>query len=61
MVSTLINTMLRDTCVKAYREAYNKQGWLWQPDETTQKYEDKLNEISTLIKVAICLTSTQRT
>ena len=25
-VADLVNVMLRDTCVKAYREAYNKQG-----------------------------------
>ena len=28
-VGCLVRIMLRDTCVKAYREAYNRQGWLW--------------------------------
>ncbi len=56
----LLCAMMRDFCVKSYREHYDKVGWLWSTNVETSKEEAKYQEampvISAVVKLAILLT-----
>ena len=54
----LMCALMRDFCVKSYREHYDRQGWLWSTSASplTERYQKALPAIAALVRIAILLT-----
>ena len=39
MASELYNSLMRDFCVKSYRESFDRIGWLWDEDRANHELE----------------------
>ena len=59
-VGLLMSSLLRDFCVKSYREHYDRQSWLWAEERGAERLEQlyltALPAISALVRIAILLT-----
>lgn len=59
--ASFISALMSDTCVKHYRESYDRRGWLWdQEDPCSQIYQESLPVIQALVYIAILLTKEEK-
>ena len=62
-VANLVSEIMRDTCLKHYRESFDKLGWLWAQQEApaiNKLYRENLPIVRTLVFVAILLTKDEK-